>query len=243
MSNLDPEKQYDKLSDALDFVFYQMMKDIFISIPGIIESYNPVTKRCRVVPAINLRLTDGTISTPSAIENVPVLWPGGGGFVFISPLPSGSPVEIKFSQRGITKFKETFGKEDPGPGMFDKSDAHVVPGYGALEISPATQSGCSMQDDAGENYIFVEDGNIEVNSKDTIFITSSTSIEIESPDNTIVGPLVVNGLLTADSGISSGGSMSLSGIISGASVFAGKDSDKHIHTGVVPGGGSSGVPI
>lgn len=189
MSNLDEEKDYSNLTDALQFVFNQMLKNIFVSIPGIIESYDPVKKRCRVKPAINILLTDGETAAQSSIVNVPVIWPSGGGFTILSPLPTGTPVEIKFSQRGVTKFKETFAQEDPGNGIFDKEDAHVIPSYGALSVSPATESGISMQSEDGENYIYVESGQVK--------IKAASSITIESPDNKIIGPLDVSGTITA----------------------------------------------
>lgn len=223
------------MTDALQFVFGQLLKTIFISIPGIIESYDSQTKRCKVKPAINMLLTDGSIINQSAIVNVPVLWPSGGGFTLLTPLPTGTPVEIKFSQRGITKFKETFSTENPGNGVFDKEDAHVIPGYGGLSVSPATEDGISMQSENGNNYIFVEDGNIE--------IKSSTGIKIEAITTTIEGQLIVNGGLVFGVGSTVSGDIELDGIIKGANVFNGADSDLHKHGGVTSGGEDTGVPV
>jgi hypothetical protein len=163
MSNLDTEKEYDNLTDALKFVFNQLIKTIFVSIPGIIESYDSTTKRCRVRPAINILLTDGTTTAQSAIVNVPVLWPSGGGFTLLSPLPSGTPVELKFSQRGITKFKETFSQEDPGNGIFDKEDAHVIPSYGGLSVTPVSETGMCLQKEDGSFYVCIEDDRVMIN--------------------------------------------------------------------------------
>lgn len=236
------------MTDALQFVFNQLLKTIFISIPGIIESYDPQKKRCRVKPAINILLTDGQTMPQSSIINVPVIWPGGGGFTFISPLPAGTPVEIKFSQRGITRFKETFLQEDPGNGIFDKEDAHVFPGYGALSIAPATEEGLSIQDEDGENYIFVENGNIEITSTVKVTINSPDTI-INTDQGTINGPVKINGtlkvsdLFTAQNGMAGTGDMTLSGIIKGPNVFNGPDSDVHAHGGIVAGGDISGVPV
>lgn len=210
--NKNPEKDYSNLTDAMQFVFNQMMKNIYVSIPGIIETYNQSTKRCRVKPAINIRLTNGDTDLPASIINVPVVWPSGGGFSLLSPLPAGSPVEIQFSQRGITKFKETFSQEDPGNGMFDKEDAYVIPGYGALSVTPATAGGISLQAEDGSNYIYVENGAIKIKSTGPVTveaatdinITASSSITITSPDNKIIGPLNVSGTITAPE-LSAGG--------------------------------------
>lgn len=217
--NRSSEKDYGNLTDAIQFAFNQMMKNIFVSLPGIINTYDPEKKRCRVTPAINIRLTNGDTDIPSAIINVPVLWPSGGGFSLLSPLPEGSPVSILFSQRGITRFKETFSQEDPGNGMFDKEDAYVIPGYGGLSVSPASLNGISMQTEDGSDYIFVEDGNIKVNSTGPVNIISATSVNVTStdvainasssitmtsPDNKVIGPLDVSGPITAPE-LSAGG--------------------------------------
>lgn len=178
MSNLNEEKDYSNMTDALQFVFNQLLKTIFVSIPGIIESYDASKKRCRVKPAINILRTDGKTTAQSSIVNVPVIWPGGGGYTLISPLPAGTPVEIKFSQRGITKFKETFLQEDPGNGIFDKEDAHVIPGYGALSIAPGSLTGLCLQKEDGSIFICIEDNKVKIKG------------DLEMIDGVITGPAV-----------------------------------------------------
>ncbi|MCK5607370.1 hypothetical protein KAR91_36135 [Candidatus Pacearchaeota archaeon] len=186
MSNLNKEKEYSNLTDALQFVFSQLLKNIFVSIPGIIESYDPEKKRCRVRPAINILLTDGSTMKQSAIVNVPVLWPSGGGFTLLSPLPEGTPVEIKFSQRGITKFKETFSQEDPGNGVLDKEDAHVIPSYGALEVTPGSLTGMCLQKNDGSIFICAENDKMKIKG------------DLEMIDGVITGPNVFNGSASDD---------------------------------------------
>lgn len=210
--NRDPEKDYGNLTDAIQFVFNQLMKNIFVSVPGIIETYDQEKKRCRVRPAINIRFTSGDTDLPSSIVNVPVVWPSGGGFSLLSPLPAGAPVSIHFSQRGITKFKETFEQADPGNGVFDKEDAYVIPGFGALSVSPASLNGISLQAEDGSNYIYVENGAIKINSTgpvdiigaSDVSITASSSITLTSPDNKIIGPLDVSDTITSPE-LTSGG--------------------------------------
>lgn len=226
LSNRDPEKEYDNLTDALEFAFEQLLKRMWSCIPGIIESYDPVKKRCRVRPAINIRETDGSTSTPSPIVNVPVVWPSGGGFSLISPLPEGEPVLIQFSQRGITQFKELFSQSDPGDGLFAKEDAIVQPAFGGLSITPATIDGISMQDDAGENYIYIEDGLIKVKS--------TTKIITEAPDIDMIGEVnILTGnvnILAGNINMTAGSIVLDDGTITGPNVFGGASSDNHGHT-------------
>lgn len=205
MAKKDPEKEYDNLTDTIKFAFGQMLVDLWICIPGIIESYDQASKRCTVRPAINILMKDGSTQTPAAIKNVPVVWPSGGGFTILSPLPAGEPVEIRFSQRGITQFKESFLQADPGNGMFAKEDAVVRAGFGSKEVTPATADGMSMQSEDGANYLYVENGIVKVKAV--------TKIIFDSPNAEFTGNLTM-----------------LNGTISGPNVFGGVDSATHGHT-------------
>lgn len=182
------------MTDMLKFAFSQMIKSLWVSMPGIIKSYDPTTKRCRVRPAINIRKTDDSTFPSSPVVNVPVVWPSGGGFSLISPLPEGESVEILFSQRGITQFKEIFDQADPGDGIFAKEDAVVIAGFGGLTITPATVDGMSMQSDDGANYIYVENGIIKVKATTKIILDSP----IVNITGIITGPNVFNGADSQD---------------------------------------------
>ena len=198
--NRDPEKDYSNMTDALKFVFDQMLKTVYVSIPGIIDSYNPATKRAVVHPAIRIEKTDGTTLVHESIVNVPVVWPSGGGFTLISPLPQGEPVEILFSQRGITKFKEIFADCDPGIGLFDKEDAYIIPGFGALYITPATEIGISLQSEDGAEYIYIEPAKMSIKSTALVEVECVTlnaavtgTTNLTCPTVNIDGNLVVTG--------------------------------------------------
>ncbi len=241
MSNLDPEKDYSNMTDAFKFILNQFKKSLYSIIPGVIETYNQSTKRCRVKPAINIKKTDGTIEEQSEIINVPVVWPSGGGFTILSPLPSGTPVLIFFSQRGITKFKETFSTEDPGKGVFAKEDAIVIPSFGSLSVTPATNDGMSMQTEDGSNYIFVEDGDIEITATSKVTVNApdiianaDNTIEANATDieaNATATTTVTSPLITLDGAVVITGNLSMpTGLISGANVFGGAGGDDHGHT-------------
>ena len=180
--NKSPEKDYSDLTDALKFFFEQMVKGLHICIPGIIDSYDPETKRATVHPAINIRLTDETTTQQSSIANVPVVWPGGGGFLLLSPLPSGSPVSIFFSQRGITQFKEVFTESDPGNGLFAKEDAFIVPSFGSLSVTPASTTGIALQSYDGVDYLTIEDGLIEIKTDGNVEINGNADNAVSYTD-------------------------------------------------------------
>jgi len=234
LSNKDLEKDYSNLTDVLQFVFNQFLKDIFVSIPGIIETYDPATKRAKVKPAINIKLTDGSTQAQSSIINVPVIWPAAGGFCLIAPLEPGDPVEIKFSQRGITKFKETFSEAEPGNGIFEKEDAHIIPGYGGLEITPATVAGISLQSEDGENFIFIEDGFIKVKTPGAVAIEAGGICSVDASYFVVNCQSTFNGKVT----LPNDNIELTNGDIRGNNVFGGARSDNHKHSQGNDSGGS-----
>lgn len=243
------------MTDAFKFILNQFKKSLYSVIPGVIESYDQETKRCRVTPAINIKKTDGTTEQQTEVANVPVVWPSGGGFTILSPLPAGTPVLIFFSQRGITKFKENFETEDPGKGVFAKEDAIVIPSFGGLSVSPATADGICMQTEDGSNFIFVEDGDIEITATskvtvnapeiianaETIEANATTSITATSPEiiasadtitaDATTSAIVTSPLIKLDGNVEITGNLVMpTGLISGANVFGGASGENHGHT-------------
>lgn len=95
------------------------------------------------------------------ILDVPVIHPSDGGFVVHVPLRRGDPVLLIFAQRGLDAFKETFAEADPQKGaFFNERDAIAVPGFGALDITPASATGLSLQTEDGETSMVMERGHI-----------------------------------------------------------------------------------
>ena len=150
-TNRNPESQEQSLAQLLSWHFEQVAKGVNTVAPGLVESYDPATKRARVRPALRLLLTSGATIDKPAIIDVPVLQPSGGGWLIHFPLPEGTPVLLVFSQRGLENFKKTFQVADPPPdALFAERDAIALPGFGAMEITPATEEGLSIQSEDGE---------------------------------------------------------------------------------------------
>ena len=167
MSNRDPDAHYESLNQWFDFAALEWAKTYLHTVmPGIVESYDAATKRATVQPAINLLLNDeaGTTMAKPAIQNVPVAQTSGGGFLIQVPLKKGDAVLLFFSERGMDKFKETFEVADPLPNaFFDVRDAIAMPGFGAMEVTPVTTTGLSIQTEDGETYFKMEqNGTIEM---------------------------------------------------------------------------------
>ena len=165
MSNRDPDAHYESLGQWFDYAALEWAKTYLHTVmPGIVESYDAEKKRAAVQPAINLLLTDGTTRAKPLIQNVPVAQTSGGGFLIQVPLKKGDAVLLFFSERGMDKFKETFEVADPLPNaFFDIRDAIAMPGFGAMEVTPVTTTGLSIQTEDGETYFRMEqNGTIDL---------------------------------------------------------------------------------
>ena len=107
--------------------------------PGIVRAYDARTKRARVQPAIRALESDangGYLAVDrSVLLDVPVEWPGGGGFVLMMPLNDGDVVRLTFSERGLDNFKQAWDLSDP-PALvqFRMADAVAFP-IGAKEVT------------------------------------------------------------------------------------------------------------
>ena len=152
MSNRNREATYRRPAQAIPFAIEEWCRtNLNTSMPGVIRAYDARTKRARVQPALNamIQAEDGSVeSLPRApILDVPVQWPGGGGFVFHAPLVAGDAVVLEFSQRGLDAWKEAWALADPPVKVqFEMRDAFAYP-LGAKTITPVmgTASGSIKQ--------------------------------------------------------------------------------------------------
>ena len=214
MSNINPELEYDNLSDWFEFLFRQSMKGINTSLPGIINNYNSSTRRAFVKIALKQVNTNNSLSDYPVLVDVPVIFPSGGGYVLNFPLVSGDAVVLLFSQRDLSTFKEAFLESAPTLyGFFSLPDAVAFAGFGAISNTPAKSGAVNLQNTNGTSSISLTDSEIEVKTTATVTITA--------PTVTINGDLNVSGNVTS-------GSISL---------------PNHVHTGVETGGSNTGGPI
>ena len=125
MTNRNPDRTYQNLSDVLEFCFAREIRDVYTSIPGEIVSY--ANGRASVQPTIRVLLTDGSVRDRPVLSDVPVMHPAGGGYKIHVPLVAGDPVWLLFSMRGIEHWKRTMGMSDPGASVMGLDAAVAIP--------------------------------------------------------------------------------------------------------------------
>ena len=100
--------------DALD----DRLLDLHTAMPGMVVSYNPLTKCADVQPAIKraLKTDDDDVVHEElpVIHNVPIEWTGGGGFAMQFPVRRGDNVWLIFSEAATTRWRTTGQISEPG---------------------------------------------------------------------------------------------------------------------------------
>ena len=155
MGNIDRETDLRSPTTVLRSVLAEFRKTLLTSVPGIVEAFDPARRRARVQPAIQTRLSaGGELITQAPLLDVPVLFPSGGGYTMLFRLQPGDPVQVFFTHRGLSEFKQSLAESPPSPGrIISATDAVVIAGWGGrageLAVSPAVEEGVSLQREDG----------------------------------------------------------------------------------------------
>lgn len=205
MSNVNREHPRDRLGDLLEFVLAQWSKtNLHTAIPGLIETYEPETRRARVRIALRLVLTgdapgqDGETMERSPAVNVPVVFPAGGGLSMFFPLEPGDAVLVVFSERGLTDFKTSFDLATPDVGrFFNESDAIALAGFGPLTLTPASQTGATLQTEDGRTFVEIEATRARLKHGDQQVDLDDAGMRADITGNAVV---VASGNVDAEAG-------------------------------------------
>ncbi len=116
-------------TDVLRLAVGQRLRDLHVSMPGRVESYDAATQEASVQPLIKVALSDGKSATLPVINGVPVIWPRGGGAILSFPIQPGDTVLLVFGERSLDEWLQQGGEVAPAdPRSHDLSDAVAIPG-------------------------------------------------------------------------------------------------------------------
>ena len=170
------------------------MRGFHFALPGIVTGFTDRNvPRISVQPAF-MRVMSDNESVPVTLpllEDVPVIFPGGGDFLLTFDLTLGSCVLLIVAQRALDTWMQTGSTADPVLNrMLDLSDAIAIPGLVPL---PGT---LPIPIDADKIVLRKKDGtaSISIASNNEIVLTNPTgSITIKA-----TGQVDINGNLTVD---------------------------------------------
>ncbi|EMU1246830.1 TPA: hypothetical protein P5Z17_001294 [Escherichia coli] len=190
-----------------------VMSALRVSMPGIVQSFDPDAVTVAVQPAIKGYEPDSNGINQSTIlpllVDVPVVFPRGGGCTLTFPVKAGDECLVIFADRCIDFWWQSGGIQEPvDERMHDLSDAFCIvgPQSQAKKIGGISTSAVELRSDDGETKLSLNPASGAING-------------------TAPGGFNLNGLK-----ILSDGRLQL---VDGSIV------DKHTHGGVEPGGSST----
>ncbi|HBX3035881.1 TPA: hypothetical protein MG706_17745 [Klebsiella pneumoniae] len=190
-----------------------IMSAMRVSIPGIIQSFDPDAVTAVVQPAIKGAEQDESgaevsVNLPLLVD-VPVVFPRGGGCTLTFPVKEGDECLVIFADRCIDFWWQSGGIQEPVDGrMHDLSDAFCIvgPQSQAKKISDISTSAVELRSDDGSAKLSLNPVSGEISG-------------------TAPGGFNLNGLQILPDGRLQ--------LVDGSIV------DKHTHGGVEPGGSST----
>ena len=199
-------------------IAHSLMSTMRVSMPGIIQSFDPDTVTAVVQPAIKGYEPDNDGNpqpqTIPLLVDVPVVFPRGGGCTLTFPVAPGDECLVIFADRCIDFWWQNGGIQEPVDArMHDLSDAFAIAGpqSQARKISGISTTATQLRTDDGSAFIGLTPDGV-------VTITSSHVI--------INGPLQVNGAITSTGDQTAGNISQIN----------------HSHGGVQSGGSNTGKP-
>ncbi|HIF5761049.1 TPA: Gp138 family membrane-puncturing spike protein [Raoultella ornithinolytica] len=228
-----------------------IMSAMRVSIPGIIQSFDPDAVTAVVQPAIKGVEHDESgaevsVSLPLLVD-VPVVFPRGGGCTLTFPVKEGDECLVIFADRCIDFWWQSGGIQEPVDGrMHDLSDAFCIvgPQSQAKKISGISTTATQLRTDDGSAFIEVAAGHdVTVKTPGKLTASADGGTEITSPEIILNGNVTINGNLSQGMG-ESGGSATMHGPVTVTNdvTAGGKSLMTHTHGGVEHGNDSTGGP-
>ncbi|MGX9313704.1 Gp138 family membrane-puncturing spike protein [Pantoea ananatis] len=205
----------EHMSSQLYNTIFSMLR---VSLPGIVQSFDPATCTCTIQPAIAGQGVDEKGQIQSAplplLTDVPVIFPRGGGCTITFPVKAGDECLVVFSDRCIDFWWQNGGVQEPvDPRQHDLSDAFafVGPQSQAQKISGISTTSVQVRTDDGSSFIELMQGG---------------NVNITTPLLTVNGNVQVNGTVNS----------------TGDQVAKGISQTGHVHSGVQSGSSQTGGP-
>ncbi len=240
------------MSSAIDYY----TTNIYTSMPGVVVSVDIGNMRVDVQPSLNIRNIDGDESfARPVIINAPLQLPISdmGGLTY--PIGVGCPVELRWTMRGLDKWKRGNGMPDSPSDVrkFDIRDCIATPGIYPLSMSKnavGSRTNAHSPDDVVLVHNIGSGSEVEIRLTPSgdVVVNSPTKVTINAPENEINGNVVINGNFENTGGsftvgtgeislsATSGASMSAQFDMTGDIILNGVSVDGHDHGGVLPGG-------
>ncbi|HBT0046088.1 Gp138 family membrane-puncturing spike protein [Klebsiella pneumoniae] len=236
-SQLGSKEQADaRLAQAI-------MSAMRVSMPGIIQSFDPDAVTAVVQPAIkgveqDESGADVSVNIPLLVD-VPVVFPRGGGCTLTFPVKAGDECLVIFADRCIDFWWQSGGVQEPVDGrMHDLSDAFCIvgPQSQAKKISGINTTAAQFRSDDGSTYLEIDP------TTQKIKIVAPGGLDVITPMADFSEQVTIRGLLSWMGGMVGSVASGIASKITGAVEFIGSVKangktidDTHTHGGVQHG--------
>ncbi|NRQ51994.1 Gp138 family membrane-puncturing spike protein [Brevibacillus sp. HD1.4A] len=173
----------------MDRIFNSMR----VSIPGIIQEFDPVTQTASVKVAIREHVRQPNLDYEwteiPLLLDVPVVFPRGGGYVLTFPIKSGDECLVVFSDMCIDAWFASGGVQNQiEKRRHDLSDAIAIPGLWSQpkRLEEYSTKHVELRDDTRTKFIRITDSAIDITAP-RIRINGNNITTQEAYDNWING--------------------------------------------------------
>ncbi|EKY3117286.1 Gp138 family membrane-puncturing spike protein [Cronobacter turicensis] len=178
--------QSEDLTGAMDLVLRKFLLDVDDMLPARIVSYDPPpVNRAQIEILYKVTMTDGSLQEMSAPAEVPVEFPGGGGYVLTFPLKPGSLGWIKAVDRDMSLFLQSYEAEPGNTARLHCFEDGVFRPDVMTAFEMADSDGISLQTTDGNSAVTVNSSSAVMKvGTATLTLTEAklvSSVPIEAP--------------------------------------------------------------
>ena len=186
------------------FEFYRLLSDkikndIRVSMPGIIQSFNPDEQTVTVQLSLRERIRDkdGNMSHVALpiLPDVPIIFPRAGGFSITFPVQKGDECLVIFGDMCIDSWWASGGIQNQiEKRRHDLSDGFAILGVGsqANVVSNYNVSSMELRSDNGNVIIELSQSSVKVKGSGVNFATPGEGALFTSPDGEVTKKLTIN---------------------------------------------------
>lgn len=163
---------------GLSSIFRELLGGVNTAFPGVVQAFDG-SGAADVQPAILVERPGEQPKPGPMLLNVPVLFPGGGGFRLAFPLREGDEVLVICSQRSLDRWKATGGVVEAGDRrQFALSDAVAIPGLIAPGVSEPVGDAAILEGPAASVTMALDGGLELLNGGGQITMSAAGVIEM-----------------------------------------------------------------
>lgn len=247
---MDRRERANDLNLSILTAFMGLQGSIWTALPGFIVSFDPLKMVAKVQPTIMARAQDrfGAFSNVKLpiLPDVPIIFPGGGGFVLTFPIKPGDECLVIIASRCIDSWWQSGGVQVQAElRMHDLSDGfafvgpysqpNVVPLISTQNVELRTRNHAGYVAITPDGAVIVHGPSVDIEaSVSHVNITAGSSVTITAPSVTIDSPeTTMSGNLTV------AGTIDAAGEVTGVGI----ELSNHAHKGVRDGPNTSLGPI